>query len=84
MGRRSASNRQRDSPVDNDGVSAARSRLLTEGDASERVIEDLAGEGLLRTVASQDSRYFGFVTGGSLPVAASGTLTCNSLNSPAS
>lgn len=43
--------------------------LSEDGDDSERVIDDLARAGLLGTTASQGPRYFGFVTGGSLPVA---------------
>ena len=35
----------------------------------ERVIDDLARVGLTATIATQGPRYFGFVVGGSLPVA---------------
>lgn len=39
------------------------------GENPERIVDELAGAGLLGTSASQGPRYFGFVTGGSLPVA---------------
>ena len=46
------------------------SRPLPEcGDDGGQVINELAAAGLLGTTASQGPRYFGFVTGGSLPVA---------------
>ena len=43
--------------------------LPDRGDAPEAVVDDLAAAGLTGTVASQGPRYFGFVVGGSLPVA---------------
>jgi glutamate/tyrosine decarboxylase-like PLP-dependent enzyme len=43
--------------------------LSDNGEDCERVIDDLANAGLQGTTASQGPRYFGFVTGGSLPVA---------------
>jgi glutamate/tyrosine decarboxylase-like PLP-dependent enzyme len=43
--------------------------LPDRGDAPETVIDDLAAAGLTGTIASQGPRFFGFVVGGSLPVA---------------
>jgi glutamate/tyrosine decarboxylase-like PLP-dependent enzyme len=44
-------------------------RLPDQGDSSESVLSSLATAGITGTVASQNPRYFGFVTGGSLPAA---------------
>jgi glutamate/tyrosine decarboxylase-like PLP-dependent enzyme len=43
--------------------------LSESGEDGERVIDELAGAGLKGTTGSQGPRYFGFVTGGSLPAA---------------
>src|SRR3954454_17670848 len=43
-------------------------RLGEEGGAPERVLDDLAAGADLGLVASPGPRYFGFVTGGALPV----------------
>jgi len=43
--------------------------LSEDGEDGERVIDELANAGLQGTTTSQGPRYFGFVTGGSLPVA---------------
>jgi glutamate/tyrosine decarboxylase-like PLP-dependent enzyme len=43
--------------------------LPEDGEESRQVIDELAGAGQEGTTASQGPRYFGFVTGGSLPVA---------------
>ena len=43
--------------------------LPDNGEDAERVIDELASAGLQGTAGSQNPRYFGFVTGGSLPVA---------------
>jgi glutamate/tyrosine decarboxylase-like PLP-dependent enzyme len=43
--------------------------LPESGDAPEAVVDDLAAAGMTGTAASQGPRYFGFVVGGSLPVA---------------
>jgi len=43
--------------------------LPERGHAPETIVDDLARTGLTATVATQGPRYFGFVVGGSLPVA---------------
>lgn len=43
--------------------------LPDEGEESIKVVDELARAGVDGTTASQGPRYFGFVTGGSLPVA---------------
>ena len=43
--------------------------LPDQGDSSESVLNSLATAAINGTVASQSPRYFGFVTGGSLPAA---------------
>ncbi|HVT60671.1 MAG TPA: aminotransferase class V-fold PLP-dependent enzyme [Thermoanaerobaculia bacterium] len=43
--------------------------LPEEGEDSGQIVDDLAQAGQVGTTASQGPRYFGFVTGGSLPVA---------------
>ena len=43
--------------------------LSSDGEASEHVIDELARAAERGATATQSGRYFGFVTGGSLPVA---------------
>jgi glutamate/tyrosine decarboxylase-like PLP-dependent enzyme len=43
--------------------------LPEQGDAPGAVVDDLAAAGMTGTAATQGPRYFGFVVGGSLPVA---------------
>ncbi len=43
--------------------------LSENGEDARQVVDDLARAGRSGTTASQGPRYFGFVTGGSLPVA---------------
>ena len=50
-------------------LAALRVPLSQEGESGHRVIESLAAEGARGTHASAGPRYFGFVIGGSLPVA---------------
>lgn len=57
--------------------------LSESGEESAHVIDELARAGLDGTTASQGPRYFGFVTGGSLPVATAADWLVSAWDQPA-